>query len=232
MAVVDISDLYPYVADTANGFLLWTPEVDDLYAPPDAQFVPKSSLVFDAATDNIVNAQQCAARCLEENAPSGAWNSRLDLCFCYLVEASSLCKEPCIQEEGVEFSTLPIDELGYCEKSFCDEDWYYDAEYCDMDLGFDEEACGAKIQELMNATVPASSPIGPIEPEGIEINQCSDTLALFGDSDPAKAFSDVVSCSCTGDLTASYTMECKVGNYCFDWYTTQYYEQYPPSLWS
>ncbi len=55
--------------------------------------------------------------------------------------------------------------------------------------------------------------------DGIEINECSDTLELFGDSPAAEAFKFAVGCSCDGDLMKKYTMSCGIDDYCYDYHS-------------
>ena len=62
---------YPYAQDTAtqdtaDGWVTWPPEADGSY------------LEF-STTDDITSPEECAAKCQEENAPSGDWSSIYEL---------------------------------------------------------------------------------------------------------------------------------------------------------
>ena len=62
---------YPYAQDTAtqdtaDGWITWPPEADGSY------------LEF-STTDDITSPEECAAKCQEENAPSGDWSSIYEL---------------------------------------------------------------------------------------------------------------------------------------------------------
>ena len=61
---------------------------------------------------------------------------------------ADLYKEPCVGDYYLDFSTVPFSDIGYCEKSVCDEDWFYDQLYCDEEVGFDKDVCDDKIKEL------------------------------------------------------------------------------------
>ena len=70
--------------------------------------------------DNVTSPSECAAKCGEMEAHAGAWSTRFQACWCNLVGGiNTLCKEPCVEEEYVEFSTVPFDDFDYCEESVC-----------------------------------------------------------------------------------------------------------------
>ncbi|KAL7465302.1 hypothetical protein ACHAXS_005629 [Conticribra weissflogii] len=173
---------YPYTMDSSEGFQMY---------PPD-----KLNQNWFAGVTSV---QQCAGRCQEEDAHSGSWNPRYNLCYCNF-SLEGICKEPCLVEDGVDFSRTPLSDLEFCENSSCDAHWYYDEEYCDQVMLFDRDSCNAKI---------ASS-------KGIVINECSDTLSLFHDMKSAEPFVSAPKCQCSGNLSSAYIMECKTENHCFE----------------
>ncbi len=133
---------YPYSHDASGGFLTFPPEAD----PTGSSFA-----YFDPA-DNVTSIESCAARCSSLDANAGAWNSRDDACWCYFVELGMYCITPCVQEVGIDFSKEDFNSIGYCDKSFCDEEWYYDPAYCDDVLNYDSFACDPKIASLSSGT--------------------------------------------------------------------------------
>jgi len=196
---------YPYSMDAAEGYQTFPPGFGE-----DQQY-------FNA-TNGVIDSRSCAVKCQELDASSGAWNPRWESCWCYFSQLE-ICKEPCLEEVGVEFSRTPLTDLSYCEKSLCDSEWYYAdyQDYCDVDMSFDSAACDAKIAALSQQSQSSPTPTPPPEVDGITINECSDTLALFGDSEQAKAFASGIDCDCTGDLSSNYTMNCKTKNYCLEY---------------
>lgn len=131
----DLSEYgYSNILNAADGWYFQPPGVDQTFSD----------------YEGVLSVASCAAKCLEENAPAGGWNSLDRICFCYF-NLDTQCLEPCVEETGIEFSTQPYSAEQYCEKSFCDEEYFYtDAqEYCDG-FNFDAAVCNAKI-EAMNA---------------------------------------------------------------------------------
>ena len=131
---------YPYAQDSngGEGWISWPPQQET-----------RMEMEF-GTSDGITSAEECAAKCQEVDATSGAWSSVYGTCWCNIEEPVGLCKEPCVQDEYVDFSKYPFEQLGYCEKSICDEDWFYNARYCDDDVGFEKAECDAKVQELIS----------------------------------------------------------------------------------
>jgi len=136
-ATEDLSNFgYPYTQDTKAGWLSWPPEFDD-----------SSSNDFGPG-DDVNSIEECAAKCQALSTPTGAWSEKFKTCWCYLVGVSNICKEPCIDNDSVDFSTIPISDISYCEKSYCDKDWYFTTDYCDVDVKFDKDSCDAEIKAL------------------------------------------------------------------------------------
>ena len=138
---------YPYVQDTstqdtAEGWVAYPP---DAYGP---------SVQF-GASDGITSLEECATKCQDVKAPTGAWSDKYMNCWCNFIEEAYLCLEPCVEDQYVDFSIVPFSQLGYCEKSVCNESWFYNEQYCDVDVGFDRVKCDEKIETL--ATPPSSS---------------------------------------------------------------------------
>lgn len=126
---------YPYVqAYSSNaGWLLWHPNLED-----------GSTIEYNVT----FSVEDCAVKCQAEDAPHGSWNSRWNICWCYFVPAGGLCKEPCLQEDGVDFSRIiPFADIKDCEESFCHKDWYHSKDYCDDFHNYDQIACNAKMLE-------------------------------------------------------------------------------------
>lgn len=127
---------YPHAQDTADGWLSWPPQTN----------IDKVEQVFNAK-DGFFSPEGCASKCQEIGALSGAWSGEYETCWCNMDRPTGLCKEPCVRDRHVDFSTYPIAELVYCEKSICDEDWFYNEKYC-TGVGFDVDNCAAKIEIL------------------------------------------------------------------------------------
>merc|ERR1712087_1046023 len=70
---------------------------------------------------------------------------------CTSKDATGLCKEPCVQLEFIDFSTLPFNQFDYCQESVCADDWHHSEEYCDDYIKFDKDACDAKIDALASS---------------------------------------------------------------------------------
>ncbi|KAL7465876.1 hypothetical protein ACHAXS_006179, partial [Conticribra weissflogii] len=158
IAPIDFSDYgYPYSQDASNGFLTFPPEADPF---------GQNTMYFDSV-DHVTSADICASRCASELASAGAWNTRDQACWCYLTAVSFYCKEPCIEEVGVEFSVEDFESFGFCEKSYCDQEWYYDSLYCDDFFAFDSAACDATIVALTspptNGTQSSPNPSASID---------------------------------------------------------------------
>jgi len=126
---------YAHAQGKKAGWLSWPPEVN------------KQTFISYGAKDGVTSVEECAAKCQTAKAPTGAWNVEQESCWCTFVDVSHLCKEPCVTEEFIDFSTVPFAEFGHCEKSVCDKDWYHEEGYCEKVM-FDEDACDAKIQAL------------------------------------------------------------------------------------
>mmetsp|Transcript_24792 Transcript_24792/g.52667 ORF Transcript_24792/g.52667 Transcript_24792/m.52667 type:complete len:722 (+) Transcript_24792:112-2277(+) len=140
---IDLSTYgYPFSHDASGGFLTFPPEAND----------ERTNFLYFGPDDDVTTVEECATRCYNLLAPAGSWNSRDDACWCYFTEIGNYCMEPCVQEVGVDFSIEDFDNIGYCEKSFCDETWYYDPAYCDDVLGFDSAACDAKLASLSSGS--------------------------------------------------------------------------------
>ena len=130
---------YPYTQDVSVGWVSW---------PPDYEENDEDSFDTFKAEDGVTSLAECAAKCNEVDAPTGAWSVKYEACWCNFVEIANLCKEPCIEEEYIDFSRVSFDSLEYCTKSVCDESWDHSKWYCNVDEKFDKDACDAKIQEL------------------------------------------------------------------------------------
>ncbi|KAL9185964.1 hypothetical protein ACHAXT_003741 [Thalassiosira profunda] len=134
----------------------------------------------DSSThDEFTSAQECAAQCQVENATSGAWSGKYQYCWCYFLDVADLCREPCVEEDYVDFGPAPIEEMGYCEKSVCDPEWFYSEEYCDVNVGFDAEACNVKLWELgLGATDGGDG--APADATGMQSTTTGATVAAGG----------------------------------------------------
>jgi len=119
---------------------------------------------------NVNSIDECAAECQEQSAPSGSYDPSGSFCYCYFfdnpTETSTLCREPCLEYEYIDFSTdINFDNLDYCRASSCD--WYYDiipeSGICTTAGGYiGKEACGAKIEGLLGSDAPTGSPSGSV----------------------------------------------------------------------
>eukprot|EP00578_Thalassiosira_sp_NH16_P015714 CAMPEP_0181106878 /NCGR_PEP_ID=MMETSP1071-20121207/16764_1 /TAXON_ID=35127 /ORGANISM="Thalassiosira sp., Strain NH16" /LENGTH=1050 /DNA_ID=CAMNT_0023190309 /DNA_START=134 /DNA_END=3286 /DNA_ORIENTATION=+ len=148
---LDLSEYgYPHSGNTAGGWISWPPEFDD------------DSFGDFGPDDGIASVEKCAAKCETLKAPTGAWSEKYQTCWCNSVEVSNICMEPCIENDYIDFSTMPLSDLGFCEKSICDKNWYYSKDYCDEDVNFDKDACEFKIETLASSssqnTMPISNP--------------------------------------------------------------------------
>jgi hypothetical protein len=116
----------------------------------------EQDLLFDYSNDGVFDLQTCAEQCKIENAAAGAWNTRDELCYCYMDH--DLCLEPCIGEVGIEFSSRSFSEFEFCEKSFCE---YYGNEavdYCEL-VQYDHVACQAKINSHQSGNGGSSASV-------------------------------------------------------------------------
>ena len=129
---------YRYNSHTSNGWLSW---------PED-----KTNENFKSfgRNDGVTSAEECATKCDEVDAHAGAWSVRYKGCWCRLVNLESVCKEPCVEEEYVEFSTNPFDEFDYCDKSICNNDVRRQT-YCEDTIKFDGDVCDDKIDSIEDA---------------------------------------------------------------------------------
>jgi len=135
--VKDLSSYgYPYAQDTNVGWISWPPHYDE------------SSFETFKSSDGVDSIESCAAKCQELNAPTGAWSVKYAACWCNFVKVSTLCKEPCVEEDYIDFSSVPFTNFDYCDKSVCDKDWYHSEWYCDVDVKFDADVCDTKIAAL------------------------------------------------------------------------------------
>lgn len=92
----------------------------------------------------INNLEQCAAKCQSLQTPSGAWSENYLTCWCYSIPEESLCREPCVSDDYIDFSSTSIETLPYCAKSVCE--WYYNEEYChDQQRTWEPDECAALI---------------------------------------------------------------------------------------
>ena len=78
-----------------------------------------------------------------------AWSVNYEACYCNFVDTVKVCKEPCVDEEYIDFSTVPFTTFDYCEESVCAKDWHHSQEYCDDTVKFDADECAATIEKLM-----------------------------------------------------------------------------------
>jgi hypothetical protein len=94
----------------------------------------------DLVSEGEATDRHCARKCSFENAFAGAWNTLLEECWCYQRPPDShYCLEPCVAEQGIEFSTKKYKKFEYCEQSFCE--LFDDAEdYC-RSKNFGWQAC-------------------------------------------------------------------------------------------
>ena len=81
-----------------------------------------------------------------------AWSIKYQACWCNFLTTDQLCKEPCVKEEYIDFSTVPFSNFDYCDKSVCDKDWHHSKSYCEDDIKFDGEECDATIDALLYTT--------------------------------------------------------------------------------
>ncbi|KAL9178359.1 hypothetical protein ACHAXT_000006 [Thalassiosira profunda] len=130
---------YPHVHSTSVTSVSWSNAlVDQAY----------SLYTWD---DGVVTLGQCAAKCEEDGAPTGAWRADQGQCFCIQKEVEYLCWEPCVRGNVINFATQPITWLSYCHRSVCEDEWYAQDQAkwygCDEDE-FDEEACEEELAEL------------------------------------------------------------------------------------
>ena len=127
---------YPYAQDVSTGWISWPPVYDI-----------DSFETFKEA-DGVTTLAECAKKCQDTNAATGAWSVKYSACWCNFVEPVGLCKEPCVKERYIDFSKLPFTAFNYCDKSVCDKDWYHSEWYCDVDVKFDKDVCDATIKAL------------------------------------------------------------------------------------
>lgn len=134
---------FPYKQDSADqdgvGWVNWHPDADD----------------GRTSEFTVVDGGNSIETCQESLAPSCDWSDTYETCWCYWIDLNRRCTESCVQENYVDFSTLPMSELEHCEKSNCDEEWYYDRKYCNASVGYNKDECDAKIAQNFN------SPVGP-----------------------------------------------------------------------
>ena len=128
---------YPYVQHTSStGWVTWPPDAED----------ENSYLSFDGS-NGIKNLEECAAKCEQVGASTGVWSVKYQACWCSFIDVSLLCREPCVADEYIDFSTVPIDGFDHCKKSVCDQEWYHSSEYCGTK--YDKDSCDAKIEALV-----------------------------------------------------------------------------------
>lgn len=128
---------------------LWT---DSMWYYP-----PGSPGCYDQLELITASVEECAAKCSKEGAWHGefwAWGG--NQCYCNF-DKVDICKEPCLEkvDQGFSFSTIPAEDIKYCEGSYCDKDWFYNGceEFCDNlaahdDTNYDKKkSCKSNAQE-------------------------------------------------------------------------------------
>lgn len=96
---------------------------------------------FELAKEGLgANEVDCAKKCASSNAFAGAWNTDYLECWCFLdVPNSNYCFEPCVREQGIEFSSIPLESsFSYCPESYCQI--FEAANYCEY-RQFNESDC-------------------------------------------------------------------------------------------
>ena len=165
---IDLSSYgYNYVHNSSDTNLLewisWPPANEggiDTTTPGNGKVITLS---------NINSIDECAEKCEEQSAPSGSYQPTQSYCYCYFfnpTETSTLCREPCLEYEYIDFSKdINFDNLDYCRASSCD--WYYDiipeSGICTTAGGFiGQDACNDRIQGYLGSDAPTGSPSGSV----------------------------------------------------------------------
>ena len=105
--------------------------------------IPKE---YNFVTHDVNSMVVCAMICSNVEAVGGSWTHETLTCYCAF---RLVCLEPCLEESGVEFATIPKWEIPQCEKSYCHPDMFGLADSnnieCCSTMNYDEEACELKI---------------------------------------------------------------------------------------
>ena len=138
---------YRYDSHTSSGWLTWPQNETD------------ANFKSFGDKDGVTSVEECAAKCDEVEAHAGAWSVRYNGCWCRLGNLDDMCKEPCVEEEYVEFSTVPFTDFDYCDKSICNKGWTHQQSYCEDTIKFDADACDDKINLIEDELFQAPSDI-------------------------------------------------------------------------
>lgn len=124
-----------------RGWVAWAPNIGDVGVDGDSLWGKFT------ADDGITNLELCAGKCESKQAPSGSWSDGYQTCWCYYsIPEESLCREPCVSDDYIDFSSTSIETLPKCAKSVCDIEWYHDEDYChETQRMYEPDDCAALI---------------------------------------------------------------------------------------
>ena len=160
--IIDLSSYgYNYVQNTASssstGWITWSPS--SLLDNNGDTIKPYKE--YTLSKHNITTVEQCASKCstttsttndnAQATAQFGSWHEEYGTCHCITLPPSSLCREPCLSESLMDFSTnTNFNSIPWCTKSYCNKDWFYDEMYCTVvHTEYDSDKCNVIIKELM-----------------------------------------------------------------------------------